>query len=149
MARYRKLPVLKLADSVAAALALGSAIGRIGCFLEGCCYGVAAEPPFGIEFAGRGLTGTYLPTQLVEMTWGFITFAALYFWIPKKLKLKKDGSLFVIYLGFYGLGRFLIEFVRTAPWRLFGVFTFSQLVSAALLIFAIGYIVARRRAGKL
>jgi len=149
VAKYRKLNVMRVADCVAAPLALGSAIGRIGCFLNGCCYGIAAKAPLGLHFPGNGYEGTYYPTQLVEMVWGFAMFGVIYFWLEKKVDFKTDGSVFLIYLTLYGFGRFFVEFARFATWRLFGIFTFSQLISAVIFAGGLYMIIQRRRADTL
>lgn len=147
IARWRKLDIFKIGDSVAAPLALGTAIGRIGCFLNGCCYGIAAKAPWGFKF--QAIEGTYLPTQLIEMVWALIMFGVIYFWLEKKFKFKSKGTLFLIYLALYGTGRFLVEFIRFATWRLAGIFTFSQLVSAIIMAVSLFFLIRRWRANAL
>jgi phosphatidylglycerol---prolipoprotein diacylglyceryl transferase len=110
--RYKKLNIWTVADSLAAPLAIGIGIGRIGCFLYGCCFGVASNSFFALHFPGNGLAGKYIPTQLIEMTWGFIMFAVLYFWVEKKYKFKKEGIVFVIFLLMYSGFRFLVGLAR-------------------------------------
>jgi phosphatidylglycerol:prolipoprotein diacylglycerol transferase len=141
IARFKQLNIYRLGDAVAAPLALGTAIGRLGCFMNGCCYGVAAEAPWGVDFFGHG---RYLPTQLIEMAWALAMFAVIFFWLEKKVEFKTDGSLFLVYLALYSFGRFFVEFVRFNSWRLFGVLSFAQLISVA--VFAVSlYVIIRRR----
>lgn len=84
------------------------AFGRIGCFLNGCCYGRPTALPFGIFFPNR--TERIHPTQLYESFFLFLLFILL-----RNASLKKvvqDGSLFLVYLLAYGLFRFAVEFLR-------------------------------------
>lgn len=143
VARYRKMNVLRLADCLAAPLAIGVAIGRIGCFLYGCCFGISSTSFFSLHFPGNGLAGTFIPTQLIEMTWGFAMFGVIYFWLERKYEFKTDGSLFLIYLLMYSGGRFLVEFARYSTWHLFGVFSFAQLISIAIAGASL-YLIIRR-----
>ncbi len=141
IARSRQLNIFRLGDCVAAPLALGTAIGRVGCFLNGCCYGIPAKAPFGVDFFG---SGRYLPTQLAEMLWALIMFGIIFFWLEKKVEFKSDGSLFLIYLSLYSFGRFFIEFIRYSSWKLLGVLSFAQLTS--IVVFAVSlYFIIRRR----
>lgn len=141
MARTKQLNVARLGDAVAAPLALGTAIGRLGCYFNGCCYGIPAKAPWGVNFFGDG---RYLPTQLIELAWALIMFGIIFFWLEKKVEFKSDGSLFIIYLVLYSSGRFFVEFIRFSTWKLFGVLSFAQLVSLA--VFAVSlYILIRRR----
>ena len=92
----------------APAIALGMAIGRMGCFFTGCCYGIETKLPIGIDF-GDGLLR--YPTQLVEMIFCVILFGYLYY----KQKTKKElepGRLFKELVLYYFVFRFFIEFIR-------------------------------------
>lgn len=93
-AGMRHWPVLRLYDFFAPLLPLAHGIGRIGCFFNGCCYGQS-------EVA--------VPIQLVEA--GFLF--ALSFWLyalgPTR---RRDGELFIFYLLFYSVLRFILEFFR-------------------------------------
>ena len=98
----------KYGNEIAPAIALGMGIGRIGCFLTGCCYGIETKLPIGINF-GDGLLR--YPTQLVEMIFCFILFGYLYY----KQKTKKElepGRLFKELVLYYFVFRFFIEFMR-------------------------------------
>jgi len=149
VARIRKLNVVRLADCVAAPLAIGTAIGRIGCFLNGCCYGVASDSSLALSFEGSGYAGTYLPTQLVEMAWALVMFGVIFFWLERAKIFKKDGSIFLVYLLLYSVGRFFVEFVRFATWHLFGIFTFAQLISVAVFAAALFLLIRRRQTNSL
>lgn len=100
-------PILKHILVIApASISLGHAFGRVGCFLAGCCYGIETEPGQGVLFPGH--THEVVPTQLIEAIYLFILAGALI-----ALAFKKDFAYnFVIYMGFYGVFRFIIEFFR-------------------------------------
>lgn len=149
VARVRKLNVIRLADCVAAPLAIGTAIGRIGCFLNGCCYGIASNSPLAVHFVGNGYAGRYLPTQLIEMVWALVMFAAIYFWLERRNTFKKDGSIFLVYLLLYSFGRFFVEFARFATWHMFGIFTFAQLISVAIFVVVLVLLIRRRQSDAL
>ncbi|MCL5074556.1 MAG: prolipoprotein diacylglyceryl transferase [Chloroflexi bacterium] len=135
-----RLPFWPVADFAAPGLILGQAIGRIGCFLNGCCYGVATTLPWGVTFpwnAGERLQ----PTQLYESAANFGIFAIL--WGLRKNK-PWDGFLFVSYLILYSSVRFTLEFVRGDPAQVFDSLRLAQWVSLALLILGIGLGLYRR-----
>ncbi len=113
--RVRKLPAIKLLDAAAPAIVLGEGITRIGCFLNGCCFGKPTGSFLGIVFpahspAGATCAGQAIhPTQLYSSLAGFIMFGIAMLLGRRKLK---DGVLFAIILILYSLFRFGIDFVR-------------------------------------
>ena len=98
---------LKLGNTIAPSIALGMAIGRLGCFFNSCCYGIVAA--WGFDFGDGQLR---IPTQLFESAFHFIAFGLL---IYAKPKVKRPGILFKYYLLAYLVFRFLIEFIRENP----------------------------------
>lgn len=136
--RLRRLSLLKVADSLASPLALGTAIGRIGCFLNGCCYGIPTKLPWGIKF----FDVPRHPSQIYELLQSLAIFLFLYLYAGKKVKLKSDGSIFLIYLLLYSFGRFWLEFLRDSP-HILRYFTFSQLASLVIFVVA-GYLFFQR-----
>ncbi len=105
MARVRKIPVLKLGDFAISALPLGHAFGRIGCLLNGCCYGSACDLPWALFTADRWRH----PVQGYEALFNL----ALFFFLRHRLlKEKSYGWLIATYLIAYGAWRFFIEFWR-------------------------------------
>lgn len=103
--KRNNLPVLKTMDLLAPYLALGQAIGRIGCFLNGCCYGRPAE--WGIYFPAH--QAKLIPTQFFSSLYLLIIFIILKFLQKKNFKI---GQIFFTYLLLYSVARFLIEFLR-------------------------------------
>lgn len=111
-ARKRKLPLWKLADTLAPSIALGHVFGRIGCFVNGCCYGSACALPWAVHYADlpADAPGTGLhPSQLYEACLNLVLYLAL----ARQYRNKRfDGEVFSFYLGGYGVVRFAVEFFR-------------------------------------
>jgi phosphatidylglycerol:prolipoprotein diacylglycerol transferase len=121
----------KLGNYLVAPLCIGIFFGRIGCFLTGCCYGVATGLPIGINF-GDGVLRH--PTQLYEALFVLGLFA--YALVMKDRYA--PGDLFKLFMIVYFSWRFLIEFVRVNPVAFAGL-TYYQVV--ALVV--VGYYVGR------
>ena len=139
---FQRIPFLPYADAYAAGLPLGHAIGRLGCFAAGCCYGKPTWLPWGVTFtspSAASLVGTPLniplhPTQLYESFAEFVNFVILIF-LARKQRFK--GEIFAAFLMLYGFERGLIEFVRGDPDRslfLRGRFSLMQVVSVGLIL---------------
>ena len=129
-ARAKKLPVWKLADALVPSVALGHALGRLGCFMTGCCHGRACDLPWAVHFPLEHPThgaGVH-PTQLYEATLNLALYAALAWWYRRK---QFDGQVFAIYLMAYAPVRALVEHFRGdyAPAKFIGPFSPGQLVS--------------------
>jgi len=138
-----EMPVLTTADCFAPGLALGHAIGRLGCFSAGCCYGKATHAAWGVVFTNPlayRLAGTPLgiplhPTQLIESGVELLSFLFLSSLLNRKLR---DGRVAGAYLVIYGFARFFIEFLRGDPGRgevLGGLLSDTQLISILLVAF--------------
>ncbi|MCL1793867.1 MAG: prolipoprotein diacylglyceryl transferase [Oscillospiraceae bacterium] len=110
---------LKLGNVIAPSVALGMAIGRIGCFFNGCCYGIPASR--GFDF-GDG--SPRLPAQLFESGFHLLSFALLAYW---QNKAKIPGLLFKLYLLAYFAFRFFNEFIRENP-KVFCEMTIYQII---------------------
>jgi phosphatidylglycerol:prolipoprotein diacylglycerol transferase len=126
---FRKLPVPVVADGAAIAVPLGSAIGRIGCFLNGCCAGRPTDGPLGIVFPGGA--GPVYPTQLIDSGANLLIFAVLLH-LAVRHRLR-PGVLWWLFLALYGVSRFLVEMLRTNPPLAFGL-TQAQLVSLPVVV---------------
>ncbi|KAF0133864.1 MAG: phosphatidylglycerol:prolipoprotein diacylglycerol transferase [Candidatus Saganbacteria bacterium] len=137
-ANYYKIKALKLMDIITPGTALGYGIGRIGCFLRGCCYGIETKLPWGIVFPG--LSEAHHPTQLYAFISGIIMFTMLLLLYRKK---KYDGQVFFSGLMFYSVYRFSVEFLRMNPKYLF--FSMAQWIS--ILIFFLALQFMRRERG--
>lgn len=140
MRRY-KLPWRRTADAFAPGVALGHAIGRLGCFSAGCCWGKPTDSWIGVKFTEKAseLTGVpidvhLVPTQLIEAIANLLIFAFL-LWLFKRRRFY--GQVIYAYLIIYSVTRFTIEFWRDDPrGSLLGLST-SQLISIALFILGV------------
>ena len=99
---------VRTGNKIAPAIALAMVIGRIGCFLTGCCFGIETSLPIGVDF-GDGITR--IPTQLIECIFCLILFIYLSY-KQKKDKSLMPGILFKELVLFYFIFRFIIEFIR-------------------------------------
>jgi phosphatidylglycerol:prolipoprotein diacylglycerol transferase len=143
LARRRQIPWLELADISAPALAMGLAIGRIGCQLSGDGdYGVPTSLPWGMSYPNGVVPTTERvhPAPVYEMLACFAIFA--YLW-RYRLRNPPTGDLFGRYLVLSAIVRFLIEFVRRNPDWLVGLTT-AQWMSIGLAI--VGGLLIRRAA---
>jgi phosphatidylglycerol---prolipoprotein diacylglyceryl transferase len=99
---------------------MGHAIGRLGCFAAGCCYGKETHHFWGVVFhnpLANQITGTPLnvplePTQLFESAVELANFFFL-MWLLKRRKF--DGQIFGAFLFIYGVARFFLEYCATIP----------------------------------
>ncbi len=98
---------LRLGNVIAPAAALGLAIGRLGCFFNGCCVGIPAS--WGFDFGDGQLR---LPTQLFEVAFQLSAFLVLH--IARK-RVRTPGILFKLYALSYFVFRFVLEFIRVNP----------------------------------
>jgi phosphatidylglycerol---prolipoprotein diacylglyceryl transferase len=139
-ARRKNLPVLRLFDVMAPGMALGYAITRIGCFLNGCCFGVPTRLPWGIAFPPGSLAYAQFPGEHTHPTQLYalflmlvIFFVTLYLWKSRKY----DGYIFFWTLILYALYRFAVEFFRYCPSELYRLgLNPGQIIS--LTLFAAG-----------
>ena len=111
--RKPSLKLAQLADIFAPGIALAHVFGRLGCFFAGCCYGKPSDLPWAVRFLDpRSLapTGVCLqPTQLYEAAGNL----AIFFFLNWYNRFKhKPGKTFWVYLFFYGMLRFHVEFLR-------------------------------------
>ena len=153
--RLWHLPWPKTADAFAPGIALGHAIGRLGCFSAGCCWGKPTTLPWGVEFGelAHRITGVPVgvhlhPTQLYESAACLVIFLLL---LGLHRRKRFDGEVIAAYAVLYGMTRFLIEFVRDDPrGDIFGLTSLtglstSQLISLVVIIGGIVFLVRRRR----
>jgi phosphatidylglycerol:prolipoprotein diacylglycerol transferase len=111
--RAMKLNFWRLGDALAPGIALGYAITRIGCFLNGCCYGKPCSLPWAMNFrfSPDGPTGLVHPTQLYASLMGLAMFGIL-LWLSRGDSLKRAGRLFMVFLMLEGVERIVMEIFR-------------------------------------
>ena len=132
---YKKYSLPVFFDIFSPPIALGYAIARIGCFLNGCCYGrVCPFTSFPLAVKFPYLSGFRYPTQLYSAGYSLIILFAL-------LHLEKNkaftGELFLDYLWLYGIARFLIEYLRDEPFSVGGIFTLGQVACLSIVAFSL------------
>ncbi len=141
--RFRKVPLWKLADVLAPSIALGYVFGRLGCLMNGCCYGSQCALPWAITYprsandtfpvdAERGLP--VHPTQVYDSLLNLALYCFLA-WLYRRKKF--DGQVFAAYLICYALTRSFVEYFRgdyTAAHLSAGLITPAQLISVGILI---------------
>ncbi|HER24005.1 MAG TPA: prolipoprotein diacylglyceryl transferase [Candidatus Atribacteria bacterium] len=149
--RKTKISFWKYADIAAPSIALGIAIGRIGCFLNGCCFGVVSEN-YGIKFPSLNMPPVYLqqlkdgliapgssctlpviPTQIYTSLYGFLIFFIL---IRMKKHKKYDGFLMLSFFLLYSISRFTIEFFRFYEnnYKVFNLLTITQAILIGVVL---------------
>jgi phosphatidylglycerol:prolipoprotein diacylglycerol transferase len=148
-----KISFWKFADITAPSVAMGIGIARIGCFLNGCCFGVVSN--YGIKFpslymppvylqqlkdgliaSGSSCTLPVIPTQLYSSLYGFLIFFIL---LGIKKYKKYDGYLFLNFLILYSISRFTIEFFRfyIDNYKMFNYFTVTQIILIGVILASI------------
>jgi phosphatidylglycerol:prolipoprotein diacylglycerol transferase len=140
-------PFWPMADAAAPAVAIGAAVGRLGCFLNGCCDGVACSLPWGVRFpagshawtrqANAGLIAPDAPfslpvhpTQLYAALAGMFVLCALMAYFPRR---RRPGQVIALLMILYSLTRWPIESLRGDEPALILGMTSAQLISLALL----------------
>jgi phosphatidylglycerol:prolipoprotein diacylglycerol transferase len=152
---HPSLSFWSLADLCAPAIALGQAIGRIGCLMAGDDYGSATTLPWAVTFTdpdaarvgGAPLGVALHPVQAYESIVCLLLFGFLV-WLSRRKRF--DGEVLIAYSILYAVARFLLEYLRGDADRGFvfnGMFSTSQFIAIVLVILAIAVLPARRRAG--
>lgn len=135
--RHTGLPWLRTLDVFAPGVAIGHAIGRVGCFAAGCCWGRECSLPWAVTFhnpEAAELTGVPLgvplhPSQIYEMLTEFALFALLYWLFAKP---HAPGKIMGLYLVLSSAARFLIEFTRFHEQGLYWGLSLTQWIAIAV-----------------
>ncbi|MBI5415388.1 MAG: prolipoprotein diacylglyceryl transferase [Candidatus Omnitrophica bacterium] len=128
--RKKKLPLTRMLDLTAPYIALGEAIGRIGCFLNGCCYG--RETPWGVYFPVHH--ARLHPTQL----YSFAGLLVLFFVLKWYRRISSvPGDVFAAYLFGAAMLRFVVEFFRADHDILAGGLSVYQWICLVLMPLAV------------
>jgi phosphatidylglycerol:prolipoprotein diacylglycerol transferase len=145
-AKRKKILLFKLGDFFVPALALGHALGRIGCFFAGCCYGKESSLPWTVVFINEHSLAVrekpLHPTQLYEAFANLLLFIFLHFYSKKE---RRYGVSFAVYIIGYAVLRFIIEFFR-GDYRGAQYFGFSVSQMISVFLFAAGvFIICRKK----
>lgn len=145
VAKRMGMPVWSVADALTPSVALGTMFGRIGCFLNGCCYGKPTKLPWGVIYPPDSFPGLEFghvpihPAQLYFSLAGLVLFIVL--WSIRK-RVVIPGQLFWIFVATFGVVRLFLDFTRAyePASRIASlgplVITESQLWSVAMALFA-------------
>lgn len=111
-AKKRGLNVLDVCDVAGPSLAIGMFFGRIGCLLNGCCYGHVCTQPWAIDFHPENspATGPVHPTQVYEAFGVALVYAFLTLYLEKRRAF--PGQILLAFTILYGVVRFIVEFWR-------------------------------------
>jgi len=145
---YSKLSRLQfgyLVDLLAPGIILSQTVGRVGCTLNGCCYGLETSLPWGVIYTHPDSFGPLRipvhPTQVYEIIFCLIGFAVL---LKLRGRLRPEGSLFLVYLSLYSAWRFGISFLRDGTVFLLGLQQ-AQVIGLIVLAIAISLLAYRTR----
>jgi len=138
------LPLLKVFDVYAPAIALGQSVGRLGCFAAGCDYGKPTRSFLHVVFSNptaHDVTGVPLgvplhPAQVYESLANLSIFGILLWRYRRKTS---DGQIFLLYLTLYAMARFFLEFLRGDEDR---GFVFNHLLSTSQFIALLALVAA-------
>ncbi len=138
--RLWKWPTKKVIDHIAIAAMIASAVGRIGCFFEGCCAGKFSQVPWALRFPGD--TASRHPAQLYML--GIESALVFYlFYFNRSGQKKYDGETFWRGVFLYSVYRFLIEFVRVNPVFIYGL-THAQVFSVMTFALSLTVLLKKR-----
>ncbi len=140
--RRHHMPGWQTADVLAPGVILGQAIGRLGCFSAGCCWGRATQVPWAVTFTdvysaravGTPMDTPVHPSQLYESLAAALVFLFLLWLAPRK---RFHGQVVLAYVAVYSAVRFALEFLRGDPDRgswFRGTLSTSQLIAIVLLL---------------
>ena len=127
----RRISILEMGDFAIGGVPIGHALGRIGCLINGCCYG--SETECGISIAVDGVHRH--PTPLYESIGNFLIYGLL---LAYTLRQPKRGRVLALYLMIYPVLRFGLEFLRGDERITFWGLHLAQWVSLAFIVFGMG-----------
>jgi phosphatidylglycerol:prolipoprotein diacylglycerol transferase len=149
----RPFPLRPALDAVAPGLTIGVAVGRFGCFLNGCCFGDVCRLPWAVSFPALSPPWAFHrdahliasdalwslpvhPTQLYSVVDGLVLTGLLLAYARVR---RRDGEVMALLMVTYPITRFLIEHLRGDEAAVFAGLTVSQAISIGLLLFGLAY----------
>jgi len=149
----RPFPLRPMLDAIAPSIALGIAVGRIGCLLNGCCYGDRCDLPWAVRFPAltapwsdhvrAGIIpesapySAYVhPTQIYSTIDGLVLLGLLSAYYPLR---RRDGEVMALLMVTYPITRFLVEYLRSDEPAYMAGLTISQVVSVGMLAAGVAY----------
>lgn len=154
MAKRRGASFMNVTDIMVPSLALGIAFGRIGCYMNGCCFGNVCDVPWGVVFPESSLAGSVYPHQHIHPTQLYETLAmlalfAILLWRDRAPF--REGVLTGKFLALYGVWRYFVEGLRWyEEGMIFGrmgdhLITFSRIISVGMVVVGI-FLIMRKSA---
>jgi phosphatidylglycerol---prolipoprotein diacylglyceryl transferase len=141
----RRFRFILLADMLAPGLILAQAVGRVGCTINGCCYGLETTSSVAVIYANPNSFGPIgiptLPVTAFEIIFDLIVFGVLF---SLRKKLKPEGSIFLIYLALYAAWRFGSDFMRAGTPVLAGLHE-AQIIALIVMLITIPLIILKVR----
>jgi phosphatidylglycerol:prolipoprotein diacylglycerol transferase len=151
--QLRPFPLRPYMDVVAPSIAIGTMFGRLGCFLNGCCYGRTSELPWAVSFpkpsppwlhhralgmipADALWSLAIHPTQIYSAIDGLVLLLLLSAFFPLR---RRDGEVIALLMVAYPITRFLIEFLRSDEGAFFAGLTISQNISVVFLLAGLAF----------
>jgi phosphatidylglycerol:prolipoprotein diacylglycerol transferase len=128
--KFRRIPFWQVMDCIGFGMPIGIAIARLGCFLNGCCYGTECSMPWGVTFPLVSSAPVH-PTQLYESFAALLTFGLL---IKFRNRQRNFGEIFLASASLYSFFRFFIEFFRAENPVIFMGMKLSQLIGIIIII---------------
>jgi phosphatidylglycerol:prolipoprotein diacylglycerol transferase len=143
--RWQKLPLGKVVDILGPSSIIGLAIGRIGCFLAGCCFGKPTSLPWGVSFPENSLAWLEVSSQKVHPTqiYSFLSLTMIFIILNVLRKyMRFSGQLFLLTAIMYAIHRFSIDFLRYySPDERMGTLADSQVMSILIGVIAVAVMV--------
>jgi phosphatidylglycerol---prolipoprotein diacylglyceryl transferase len=143
---YREISFAWLGDKLVPAFLVGQAVGRVGCTINGCCYGAESYSPVSViytnphSFAPLGIPT--LPVTVFEIIFLLLALAVL---LLVRKRFRTAGSFFLTYLAFYGAWRLGSDFLRPGSSFLLGLHE-AQAVGLLVVLVSVAIFVLRRKA---
>ncbi|HEX77909.1 MAG TPA: prolipoprotein diacylglyceryl transferase [Dehalococcoidia bacterium] len=137
--RFVRLPFARLADIMAPGIILAQAIGRVGCIINGCCYGTVSSLPWAFNYTHPNSYAPFgvgvHPEVLYELLMDLVIFGVL---LALRGRFRANGSLYAFYIAIYSFGRFFLDFLR---WPEVSGLHQAQYIALIVLVVAVPFLV--------
>jgi phosphatidylglycerol:prolipoprotein diacylglycerol transferase len=148
--KWKKISILAAGDICAVSWSIAYAIGRIGCLLNGCCYGGACNLPWAVRFPDEQHPGLLTPPSHPIQAYASLFNLFFFFWLTRwEKRPRRDGELFYGYIAMYGFYRYVMEFFRAGVTSTYVVprlhLTDTHLISIVMMVVGVGAILWLRR----
>lgn len=151
--RRKRVSVLVVGDLAATCFAIAYAFGRIGCLLNGCCYGGICDLPWGVHFPDETHPGQLTPPSHPVQLYAFILHLAFFGLLALyERKKRRDGEIFYGYIALYGVYRYAMEHFRAGVTSTYLIpslhLTDTHVISAIMVVGGIAGVLWLRKTRK-